>query len=171
MKKKIILLALAGTAGILFSVLQPKKLKSMGEESLGNNNPSISATAAEIMEETDNSLTIRYHLKNGLSDLTISACGDVRYASNGYSWGCKPVLIQPYAGSVDITYLLASTARSIECSDSVGVFFYIGRDYHFYQHMFAYEKIWHKNPSEESWKNYQERGCEEPKSVNELQHL
>ncbi|WP_331344513.1 hypothetical protein [Cellvibrio sp. UBA7661] len=171
MAKKILLLTAAALIGVLFSMLQPIALKSIGSESLGKNNPNIRVTHAEIAEETDNSLTIRYSLRNYAEGVQISACGEVNYATYGYAWGCKPVIIPPYAGSIDITYAMASTARPIECSDNVGIHLYIGSGYHFYKHLFAYDKIWHKNPGAESWSTYHSRGCEPPRQTSELQHL
>jgi hypothetical protein len=171
MRKKISLLIVAVIAGALLSILQPIKLKSLGHETLNSEAPNISVTDAEIVEETDNSLTIRYHLRNAVEGVHISACGDVYYANDGYAWGCKPVIIPAYAGTIDITYLLASTARSIECSDSVGIRLYIGSGFSFYRHLFAYEKVWHKNPGTESWTTYNERGCEPPRPLSELLRL
>lgn len=171
MAKKIILLIAAAFAGVLLSILQPIKLKSLGDETLNNDAPNISISGAEIVEETDNSFTIRYYLRNSVEGARISACGDVYYANDGYAWGCKPVIIPAYAGSIDITYLLASTARSIECSDSVGIRLYIGSGFSFYRHLFAYEKVWHKNPGTESWTTYRQRGCEPPRPLSELLRL
>lgn len=171
MRKKILFLIAAAIAGALFSILLPVKLRSLGDETLGNDTPNISVSDAEIVAETDNSFTIRYYLRNSVEGARISACGDVYYANDGYAWGCKPVIIPAYAGSIDITYLLASTARSIECSDSVGIRLYIGNGFSFYRHLFAYEKVWHKNPGTESWTTYKERGCEPPRPLSELLRL
>jgi hypothetical protein len=171
MAKKIILLFAATLAGVLLSILQPIKLKSLGDETLDSNAPNISVSGAALVEETDSSLTIRYYLRNSAETNRISACGDVYYANDAYAWGCKPVIIPAYAGSIDITYLLASTARSIECSDSVGIRLYVGSGFSFYRHLFSYEKVWHKNPSTESWNTYNERGCEPPRPLSELQRL
>lgn len=171
MTKKVFLLAVAVLAGFLFSMLQPIKLKSIGEETLGDNSTRIRVTSAEIISEADNSLTIRYQLRDAVDATRISACGEVNYANYGYAWGCKPVVIPAYAAHVDITYVLASTARSIECSDSVGIHLYIGSSYPFYKQLFAYDKIWHKTPGAESWETYRARGCEQPRSISELQHL
>lgn len=171
MKKKVLLLITAVLVGVLVSVLQPIKLKSLGDEILGHDIPNISVTSAEVVEETDNSLTIRYHLHNSIQKTVISACGDIYYANDAYAWGCKPVIVPTYAASVEITYLLASTARSIECSDSVGIRFYIGSGYSFYKHIFSYEKVWHKNPGAESWSTFHNRGCELPRPLSELQRL
>lgn len=171
MNKKIFLLFVALFAGVLFSMLQPAKIKSLGEETFGSDAPDISVSGAEITAETDNSLTIRYYLRNKVEGVPISACGEVNYANDAYAWGCKPVIIPAYEGNIEITYVMASTARSIECSDTVGIFLYLGSGYQFYQHKFAYEKVWHKNPSKESWDAYQTRGCEQPRPVNELQRL
>ncbi|WP_049630592.1 hypothetical protein [Cellvibrio sp. pealriver] len=171
MTKKILLLITATLMGVIFSIIQPIKLKSLGSEATESNAPNIEVTRAEIVEETDNSLTIRYSLRNYAEEAQISACGEVNYASYGYAWGCKPVIIPPFAGSIDITYVMASTSRPIECSDSVGIHLYIGSGYHFYKHLFAYDKIWHKNPGADSWSTYHSRGCEPPRPTGELQRL
>lgn len=171
MTKKVLLLLAAALAGVIFSMLQPTKLKSLGEDTLGVNHPDINVTDAEIVEETDNSLKVRYYLHNNTGETPISACGEVNYGSDGYAWGCQPIIVPAHTGNIVITYLLASTARSIECSDSIGVFFYVGSGHHFYKHLFSYEKIWHKNPGAESWSTYKERGCEQPRPISELQKL
>lgn len=171
MIKKIILGLAALTFGIMFSIFQPITLKSIGEEKHGKSPPDIRVKSAEIVAEEDNRLTVRYHLRNHVESTPISACGEINYTDYPYAWGCKPVIIPPYAGNIEITYTLASTARSIECSDSVTIFLYVGTNYHFYVHKFAYDKVWHKNPDAESWETYKARGCEPPRSISELQKL
>lgn len=171
MVKKISWLLAALIAGVIFSTITPAKLESKGEEISGTGKPEIRVTSAEIVDETDNSLRVRYYLRNLVDATEISACGDVNYATDGYSWGCAPVIVPAYAGHVEITYTMARIARSIECSDTVSIFLYLGRSHHFYQHTFAYEKVWHKNPGEESRRTYTARGCEPPRPVSELLHL
>ena len=169
LKQIILICALAGAGYVAYLKFSPQltgpnrvgeQLNSLGDEVSGKDSPKINVISAEIVQETDNSLRIRYHLRNHADDIAVSACGDVSYASNSYPWGCQPLIIPAQALSIDITYLLASSARAIECSDSVSVHFYIGSGFSFYQHRFALEKIWHKEPGPMSWFNYRQSGCQ-----------
>lgn len=136
------------------------ELASFQEEFLIPNVEALTIKSAQIVNETDNTLIIRYHYQGHTEGLRITACGNVSYNKIDYFWGCRPTLLTTSSGHIDIYYQLASTAHDTECSDSVLVNLYDTNGSVFYEHSFKLQKVWHKAPSLLSWYHYRKNGCE-----------
>lgn len=139
-------------------------LSSLQEEKLALEKQSFSVSSAQIIEEADNRIVIRFSYRGNDLEWLLNACGDITENRMSGPWGCEPRALQSAgSGMVDIGFVIANSdtqkSRSRECSDMVDISVYGVDGVVFYRNRFALEKVWHRDPGGWSWYRYRHEGC------------
>jgi len=75
-----------------------------------------------------------------------TTCGNIDGKYSKGVWSCSPTAIRERRGFTMLRFGLTSSARSIECSDSITVTMYDQNGHTFHRETFPYKKVWVKNP-------------------------